>query len=916
MKISYADGSKWRKWDLHVHTPLSIIQHYGGDDDEVWSKFITNLEELPNEFSVIGINDYLFIDGYKKITEYKQKGKLKNIDLILPLLEFRLSKFAGTDQNLKKINFHVIFSNDISHELIQAQFINALSPKFKLQSGIEQKYWSGLITRDSVADLGKKIKETVPEDKVKDYGTDIQEGFNNLVLDEDDILKVLESPFFYKNGYPLYLTAVGKTEWDSLTWNNQSIAIKKDVINKVNFVFTAGENVEKCLAAKNKLKQNRVNDLLLDCSDAHHFSDSVDKDRIGNSFTWIKGDPTFEGLEYIIHEPDERVKICKQDPNHEFLKPYFSKIVIQKKSIFAQKPIKFLETELNLHSGLVAIIGGRGEGKSLLLDAIAKTFCKQKNVHRKDDISMNDGFSITYNKSTGEHQDYNIADGMQVIYLHVHQKEVQEIVENVEKLSKVIEDMLGISSTNDQYTNEDEIKSILSEINECKEWLIKHDQSKFQTIIDNRTQLISTIRTNRNSNIIEKYTENILGIKNKEKHIKRLIQLKTKFENTVSEVNKEINAVNSELQESLTPINFTQQLKFIEDRIEHLRQISGDLVANNIQIKDALVKEEIEGDPTTLLQKVNEYRTEIEKAQSILTEISHRKLRLESLIDKRNQLIDQHDSRLNDEVDSINSKWNEKRQGSPDLTDEQKELIKKLIKSINIYGEIDFNSENFFNSLKDCLNLGKFRRKSDVDTMDRIKSAFPCHSYDSFKRFIKNESIINLDDCKNLEELLELDYFNQNGQDKLLKMLFCDSERHRYLKTLAKIKYQDKTPDELSIGQRGTLLLSLKLATESFFDPIIIDQPEDDLDNQFIVKDLVPILKTIKKYRQVIIATHNANLVVNADAEQVIVADNKSESLSYTSGSLENPEIRKRICMILEGGENAFRQRERKYGFR
>ena len=139
-------------------------------------------------------------------------------------------------------------------------------------------------------------------------------------------------------------------------------------------------------------------------------------------------------------------------------------------------------------------------------------------------------------------------------------------------------------------------------------------------------------------------------------------------------------------------------------------------------------------------------------------------------------------------------------------------------------------------------------------------------------------------------------------------------------------KYKGKHLSKLSIGQKGTFYVCMKLATETFLTPFIFDQPEDDLDNEFIMKDLVPILKEIKKYRQVIIVTHNANLVVNTDAEQVIVAENNSEELHYVSGSLENTfkkeksssnlycqGIREHVCRILEGGEEAFRKRERKY---
>jgi predicted ATPase len=78
----------------------------------------------------------------------------------------------------------------------------------------------------------------------------------------------------------------------------------------------------------------------------------------------------------------------------------------------------------------------------------------------------------------------------------------------------------------------------------------------------------------------------------------------------------------------------------------------------------------------------------------------------------------------------------------------------------------------------------------------------------------------------------------------------------------------------------------------------------------------VPLFRKIKKYRQVIIVTHNANLVVNADAEQVIIAENNDENISYKSGSIENLDIREKIYQILEGGKTAFEKREKKYGFK
>ena len=65
-------GSEWRKWDLHVHTPASLCSEYGGDNDEIWEQFIQRIENLPSDIKVLGINDYLFLDGYEKVLKYKK----------------------------------------------------------------------------------------------------------------------------------------------------------------------------------------------------------------------------------------------------------------------------------------------------------------------------------------------------------------------------------------------------------------------------------------------------------------------------------------------------------------------------------------------------------------------------------------------------------------------------------------------------------------------------------------------------------------------------------------------------------------------------------------------------------------------------------------------------------------------------
>lgn len=134
------------------------------------------------------------------------------------------------------------------------------------------------------------------------------------------------------------------------------------------------------------------------------------------------------------------------------------------------------------------------------------------------------------------------------------------------------------------------------------------------------------------------------------------------------------------------------------------------------------------------------------------------------------------------------------------------------------------------------------------------------------------------------------------------------------------VTYDGVAIEHLSPGTRGIVLLLLYLVIDRHDRrPLIIDQPEENLDPKSVFDELVPHFRDARRRRQVIIVTHNANLVVNTDADQVIVASSAPKdgvglpTLSYKAGSLENPEIRNSVCDILEGGERAFLDRERRY---
>lgn len=179
-----------------------------------------------------------------------------------------------------------------------------------------------------------------------------------------------------------------------------------------------------------------------------------------------------------------------------------------------------------------------------------------------------------------------------------------------------------------------------------------------------------------------------------------------------------------------------------------------------------------------------------------------------------------------------------------------------------------------------------------------------------------------------LAERLETKKLKVLGMSSTVQNTFCESmiqSKRRQLTALhcpdryiLKLQMEDgnyRPLEELSGGQRISVLLSLLLGTADY-RPLVIDQPEDELDNRFLFETVLPALKELRGRRQVIIATHNANLVVNGDAEMVIQLDSTAHrGWVASAGAIDAPEVRDVIVKTVDGGDEAFRLRRRKYGF-
>lgn len=136
-----------------------------------------------------------------------------------------------------------------------------------------------------------------------------------------------------------------------------------------------------------------------------------------------------------------------------------------------------------------------------------------------------------------------------------------------------------------------------------------------------------------------------------------------------------------------------------------------------------------------------------------------------------------------------------------------------------------------------------------------------------------------------------------------------------YIGISFKLKMGGRDLDELSPGERGIVLLIFYLALSKNNMPIIIDQPEDNLDNQSVFNKLVPCICKAKQKRQVIIVTHNPNIAVACDAEQIIYCsmDKNKSKIEYSAGAIENLVIKEHVIDVLEGTMPAFDLRRLKY---
>lgn len=937
----YPRGSEWRKWDLHIHSPASALNNgfIGSTPEAKWENYLTKLRSL-TDFAVLGITDYFSIEGYKKVIS---AGGLANVQLILPNAELRILPVTESET---PINLHVIFDPIIAKEL-NDRFFSSLEFEYNRENF--------KCTREGLVKLGRKYKNNAQLDEdsayrsgVEQFKIDVRKLKEIFSKDEDlrrrSIVVVSNSGDDGNSGIPHSSLASTREEIyrfaDSIFSGNPS---DRDYFLGFG-VDSKEEVIRKCASLKPCIHGSDAHNLEGVCkpcakrgADGHNCSTRPTDCEM--RFCWIKADPTFDGLKQIIYEPDERVRIQSESPNEDRKKIFFDSIALDGSTNFILPNFS-----LPLNRELITLIGGRGSGKSALLESFA--FLNEEHLKRdqnnkkkiiefyrdneshsepppaftlKTNLTDKDGHSQVFQKQLVER------DGLELPLLYLGQEQLSGMATNDIELTKTICELIGIdvaelsqqdlilrarenlSAVKIQEKTLSDILQIYkdlgySENKDLEQWIVEY----IKKLIAQQARL-SSKETRVALEEINRKTQQGVKLKSLVVEAEMIVESLKKLES-----NESITSLNKRAKEFYADLNLSlidtakqvSELKTLQQKATaDMDRLRKEIMAK----KSELIKLGIKEDVNTLLQSSETLQRQINAAEKDLD--SHRAARkaIVTARKERDVLLLEIKASLEKLKTQISTKFLEFQRSRNDSSPEEKELFEKIIAGIEVEGLVVFDEKEFCGKL-----LGDFVDNRKVPNELELKKQIAGENEDGNPKELNFEAVINW--VKN--GMGSAKFFNRNGDERTLEYILTDWPN--FLRIKAVVRLGSKAVEVLSIGQRGTLLLKVYLATATARQVFIIDQPEDNLDNSFIMHELVPLIRRAKKSRQIIMSTHNANLVVNADAEQVIVArlDVSDQSSPYLAGSIENPDINHSIRDILEGGEEAFRQRERKYSMK
>ena len=625
-------------------------------------------------------------------------------------------------------------------------------------------------------------------------------------------------------------------------------------------------------------------------------SDSHSLEQIGSKYSWVKADLTFDGLKQIKYEPEYRISVEKEKPTLEKDELVIDKILYNGQDIY-------------LSENLNTIIGGRSTGKSTLLNSIAKKLGRELNGNSYSFENMDDFHIIWKDQQEDNYRKIEYIPQEYMFTLARDNKKLKDLVGSIIQ-SKEMNSELKKYEQNCT-TLHLEIRGLLDSYKENQKnihELVKPEAEKQAT--QNRIKTYETKKKELlNASEITEQERDLFENKNKELQL-----LKTQ---------KEIHESDLRYVSSILPITFeVKSLHTTTTPSQDLRVKIGQITA---RLHDSVRAQQEHEIRIIKLEKESLIKASENKIADIENDDIYKKC-VEAM--KNNSEIARLNSLIKNEVDILAKieAFEKQRDEFDKVTEEiQKEIISKYKEYSNIRTELlnnfkieDDNGDNLKISVK--FSLIDLEAEFDyINARGRSKQDFIEKMIGSFEEVV--DSIFDEDSL----------VFNGN-RDKFSHIEhFFTTNFYEYS---FEIEYQGDKFEQMSPGKKAFIVLKLILEFSDSKIPVLIDQPEDSLDNRAIYSELTKYIKKTKKNRQIIIVTHNPNIVVSGDAENIIVANQQSDNspnqngkkFDYVNGALENRNndstsefilqkynIREHVCDILEGGEDAFIKRENKY---
>ncbi len=660
-----------------------------------------------------------------------------------------------------------------------------------------------------------------------------------------------------------------------------------------------------------------------DCKSIDGIGDcGIQKDESGNDVikeTWIKiGDFSFEAVKYVLKDYQNRVKTSRPEKyKHSYIKS-----IVFEGGILNGHSIPF-SPELN------TLIGIRGSGKSSILEAVRYVL----------DIPLGERVAdINYKDKLIQH---TFGSGGRAILTALdqygHEFKIKRILNEFPEVYVDNELQPGISIRetiigNPIYFGQKDLSASGEGFEkDLVEKLVGDNLYDLRSRIEEQKQAVSeaVIKLQKNSNIDERISDHRQKKEDASFRLRKFTEygVEAKFKRQT-----DFSADERTLRHILSDVEH-----FIED-IDTLLEGNEDTIRNHIAYKSAQNKEffvgffEIYSDITSavdnilsvkkssvsVLSKLKDKHTDFQSVKEKFTEEfaeTRRKIEeelkvkgvelinleeypeLKSKIDTAEKMLDvlkkqkKHRTSLQEELLQSLSRLNE-------LRHEEFQVIKGLLDVINdkntslkIKPEYKGDKSGFLDFFKSIFKGSKIRENTFSGLVD---------SYSDFGSLYKDFENAKQKSGSSPETFEK--FFMEN-----LVFLLTYQVQNKFT-----IFYRDKELQHHSLGQRASALI-LFILSQKDNDVIIIDQPEDDLDNQTIYEDVIKLIRDLKVNIQFIFATHNANFPVLGDAEQILSCRYSDEKLDNRIGSIDSSLLQKEIVDIMEGGEDAFNRRKEIY---